>query len=123
MAAVQKAALSRATVKLHWLAAVGVIGMLGVGLDISGMPRGPDKVAMIQMHKSAGMIGRSIAVHFQNTKTLSAAMVSAASSSMVLRCVPAMISASEMPRASRHVPHNRTRPFPAMTRFNMRSRL
>lgn len=48
--------LSTLTVALHWIAAAGILVMLGLGLYISGMARGPDKVAMIQLHKSIGVV-------------------------------------------------------------------
>lgn len=48
--------LSRTTVLFHWIVAVGVIGMLAFGLYVEGMPRGPDKGAAIQIHKSFGII-------------------------------------------------------------------
>lgn len=48
--------LSRTTITLHWLVAVGIVGMLGLGLYLVEMPRGPDKVAMIQIHKSIGTL-------------------------------------------------------------------
>lgn len=48
--------LSRATILFHWLTAVTIAGMLGFGFVIGATPRGPDKVALIQLHKSFGMI-------------------------------------------------------------------
>ncbi|MEQ1709925.1 MAG: cytochrome b [Hyphomicrobium sp.] len=48
--------LSRTTIVLHWLSAFGIILMIGIGLYVGAMPRGPAKVAMIQTHKSVGVI-------------------------------------------------------------------
>lgn len=48
--------LSRTTVLLHWVVAIGVIGMLAFGLYVESMPRGPDKGATIQIHKSFGIV-------------------------------------------------------------------
>lgn len=48
--------LSRTTIALHWLSALAIVGLIAFGLVIGSMPRGPDKVALIQMHKSFGMV-------------------------------------------------------------------
>jgi cytochrome b561 len=48
--------LSFVTIALHWLTAAAILAMLVFGLVISSTPRGPDKVALIQLHKSFGMI-------------------------------------------------------------------
>lgn len=48
--------LSKTTIALHWLVAAGIVGMLGLGLYIVEMPRGSNKVAMIQIHKSIGTL-------------------------------------------------------------------
>ena len=48
--------LSRVTIALHWLVTLGILGMLGLGLYSSELPRGPQKVDMIQIHKSCGVI-------------------------------------------------------------------
>ncbi len=48
--------LSRTTIALHWLTALAILGMLGLGLYSSQLPRGPEKFEMIQIHKSCGMI-------------------------------------------------------------------
>ena len=66
---------------------------------------------------------RRVPFRCQNTSILSASVVAAASSSMVLREAPSMASSSVMPRASMQVPHSSTRPLPTTTRFSMRSRL
>lgn len=48
--------VSNTTVILHWLVAAGLVGMIGFGLWISALPRGPEKTAVIPIHKSFGMI-------------------------------------------------------------------
>lgn len=48
--------LSLATIVLHWLTAATIVAMLAFGFVIGATPRGPDKVALIQLHKSFGMI-------------------------------------------------------------------
>lgn len=40
----------------HWVLAILIIGMLGFGLYIEDLPRGPDKGALVQIHKSIGVI-------------------------------------------------------------------
>lgn len=52
--------LSIATIVLHWLTAATIIGMLAFGIVVGSTPRGPDKVALIQLHKSFGMIALPI---------------------------------------------------------------
>jgi len=41
---------------LHWGIGLGIILMLGFGLYVESMPRGADKTAMVQIHKSFGVI-------------------------------------------------------------------
>ncbi len=48
--------LSRTTIVLHWLTALAILGMLGLGLYSSQLPRGLEKIEMIQIHKSCGII-------------------------------------------------------------------
>lgn len=48
--------LSQTTITLHWVVALGVLGMLAFGLYVENLPRGPDKGANIQIHKSFGII-------------------------------------------------------------------
>lgn len=48
--------LSRTSIALHWLIAVGILGLLVFGVIISNTPSGPEKTALIQIHKSFGMI-------------------------------------------------------------------
>jgi cytochrome b561 len=41
---------------LHWLIALGIIGLLAVGLYMVGLPKGlPFKATLINLHKSLGM--------------------------------------------------------------------
>lgn len=42
-------------VLLHWLMALLVLGMLALGLYMSGLPKGPERSAMIALHKSIGL--------------------------------------------------------------------
>ncbi len=44
------------TVLLHWLIAIPFIGMIVVGLILEDMERGPDKGALIGVHKSVGIL-------------------------------------------------------------------
>jgi len=48
--------LSKATIVLHWLVAIGIFGMLIFGLRLWLMPSGPAKNALIPLHKSLGII-------------------------------------------------------------------
>lgn len=48
--------LSRTTRILHWSVAIGMLAMIGSGLYAAETPRGPEKTAIIQVHKSLGMI-------------------------------------------------------------------
>lgn len=43
------------TIGLHWIIAIAIIGMLAFGLYIEDLPRGPDKSALIGIHKSIGL--------------------------------------------------------------------
>lgn len=54
--------LSKTTIVFHWLIAAGIIAMLAFGLVISNTPSGPDKTALIQIHKSFGMILGALAL-------------------------------------------------------------
>lgn len=54
--------LSRLTIVLHWLVAAGVIAMLMIGLKLWFLPSGPDKNALIPLHKSIGVIVGVLAV-------------------------------------------------------------
>lgn len=50
------------SITLHWLVAIGIIGMLAFGFVIAGMERGPEKTAAIQLHKSFGVIVGGLAL-------------------------------------------------------------
>lgn len=43
------------TIGLHWIIAAAVIGMLAFGLYLEDLPRGPEKSALIGIHKSIGL--------------------------------------------------------------------
>lgn len=47
--------LSTLTIGLHWLLAVGMIGMLVFGLMLEDMPRGESKSALMWWHKGLGV--------------------------------------------------------------------
>lgn len=47
---------ARLLIMLHWLIALGIIGLLAVGLYMVGLPKGlPVKAALINLHKSLGL--------------------------------------------------------------------
>jgi len=46
---------TRFTIGLHWIIAIAIIGMLAFGLYIEDLPRGPEKSALIGIHKSIGL--------------------------------------------------------------------
>ncbi|QSA97577.1 cytochrome b [Methylococcus sp. EFPC2] len=46
---------------LHWIIAVLIIFLLILGFYMSGLPRGPDKTALVQLHKSVGIIVLTLA--------------------------------------------------------------
>lgn len=54
--------LSTTTVALHWIIAVGLVAMLAFGIYVEQVPSGPDKTALIQVHKSFGMILGALAL-------------------------------------------------------------
>lgn len=43
------------TISLHWIIAITMIGMLAFGLYLEDLPRGPEKSALIGIHKSIGL--------------------------------------------------------------------
>ena len=43
------------SIALHWLAAIAVVGLLGLGLVFEDMPRGPDRLFLQNLHLSIGM--------------------------------------------------------------------
>lgn len=51
-----KQKLSPLSIALHWLVAIGIIGMIFYGQYIEGLPSGPDKWQGIGLHKSIAMI-------------------------------------------------------------------
>ena len=53
--------LSGATVGLHWLIAIAMIAMVAFGLILEDMPRSDGKSALIQIHKSIGVIVLAVA--------------------------------------------------------------
>lgn len=62
MTSVTPPILSTATIVLHWLVAFGIIGMIAFGLVVSATPSGPEKSALVQTHKSFGMIVGTLAL-------------------------------------------------------------
>lgn len=48
--------LSLATIVLHWVVAIGMVGMLLYGLELWLIPSGPAKAALIPLHKSFGIV-------------------------------------------------------------------
>lgn len=56
------ARLSTPTVTLHWLLAIALAAMLAFGVSLSWVPSGPDKTALVQVHKSIGVIVLALAV-------------------------------------------------------------
>ncbi|PPC85106.1 MAG: hypothetical protein CTY31_09000 [Hyphomicrobium sp.] len=54
--------ISSMSVVLHWLVAFGIIGMIAFGLVVSATPSGPEKSALVQTHKSFGMIVGTLAL-------------------------------------------------------------
>lgn len=55
-------AIGKTTIVLHWLVAIGIMGMIGFGITIGAMERGPSKTAMIQIHKSFGIVVGALAL-------------------------------------------------------------
>jgi cytochrome b561 len=56
------AAPGAATITLHWLVAIGIIAMILFGLVIAATPSGPEKSALVPLHKSFGMMVGAIAL-------------------------------------------------------------
>lgn len=50
------------TVALHWVIAIGIIGLLAFGLYLEEMPRSPEKGMLIGLHKSFGILVFVLAV-------------------------------------------------------------
>lgn len=55
-------AFSATSIALHWLVAVGIVGMIGFGVWVGAMESGPDKTAAIQIHKSCGVLVGALAL-------------------------------------------------------------
>ena len=47
-------------VLIHWLQAALVLGLLGLGFYMTGLPKGPDKTAWYGLHKSFGLIALAL---------------------------------------------------------------
>ena len=50
------------TIGFHWVIALAMMGMLGLGLYLEDMPRGPEKFALVGWHKTIGVMILLIAV-------------------------------------------------------------
>lgn len=50
------------TIINHWLTAVLILGLIAFGLVLEGMPRSPDKGALIHLHKSLGVLALLLAL-------------------------------------------------------------
>src|SRR5918911_358649 len=48
--------LSATTVWLHWAVAAGMIGMIAFGMYAEELPKGPNKSALIGLHKAIGVV-------------------------------------------------------------------
>lgn len=57
-----KEQFSTKTVTLHWIIALAMIGMVVFGLVLEDMPRSDGKSALIQIHKSIGVIVLALAL-------------------------------------------------------------
>lgn len=55
-------AIGKLSIALHWTVALGIVGMIGFGIAIGAMERGPGKTAMIQVHKSIGVVVGALAL-------------------------------------------------------------
>lgn len=56
------ARISTLTRALHWTIAAGIIGMIAFGFYISGLERGPEKAALLSLHKSIGVLVGGLAL-------------------------------------------------------------
>jgi cytochrome b561 len=41
---------------LHWLSALVIFGLLAIGLYMADLPKGPDKLELVNLHKSFGLL-------------------------------------------------------------------
>ena len=48
--------LSKRTISLHWLIAVGIIGSLFFGIYVEDLPKSPEAGQLIGLHKSIGLL-------------------------------------------------------------------
>jgi cytochrome b561 len=48
--------LSLTTRALHWAIALGIVSMLALGWIMSGLPKGPEKSQLVDIHKSIGIV-------------------------------------------------------------------
>ncbi|MBB4264957.1 cytochrome b [Roseospira visakhapatnamensis] len=46
----------------HWTIALLILGLIAFGLVLAGMPRSPDKGALIQVHKTLGVLALALAL-------------------------------------------------------------
>src|SRR5215471_8361937 len=92
-------------------------------ISIMILKKRPHRQGNRAIDRRTGIVVEIDALHRQNTKTLSASVVIVASSSIVLRCAPAIRAASSRPRASMQAPHRSNFPLALSTRFSIRSTL
>ncbi|MEQ1577936.1 MAG: cytochrome b [Hyphomicrobium sp.] len=52
----------RTSIILHWLVAAGLLGMIPFGIWLAYLESGPDKTALVQIHKSFGVLVGTAAV-------------------------------------------------------------
>lgn len=53
----------RSSIILHWLVAMGLLGMIACGIWLAYLESGPDKTAYVQIHKSFGVLVGAAAMH------------------------------------------------------------
>lgn len=41
---------------VHWISALVIFGLLAIGLTLEDMPKGPEKFALLDLHKSFGLL-------------------------------------------------------------------
>ncbi len=54
---------TKTTVALHWIIAIAMIGSLAFGMYIEDLPRGPEKIELIALHKSIGVLVLVVALY------------------------------------------------------------
>lgn len=57
-----RAQFSRKTIALHWVIALAMIAMVVFGLVLEDMPRSENKSALLQLHKSIGVVVLALAL-------------------------------------------------------------